>query len=402
MPPRILHLSTHDTNGGAARAAVALHEAMLGQGVESRLHTGSGPRFLAASTLDRQLWRLQKSPTITWRSPARFGSLRAEHINRSSADVVNLHWVTNGFMSVKEIGRITKPVVWSLYDMWPFAGTEHYGTDAPDARWRTGYTKANRPADESGVDLDRLTWEAKRRDWARPMHIVPASSWLTDSVRGSALMGSWPIHRVPHVVDSAAFSPMRSGDARAQLGLPADVPLILFLASAGIHDARKGFDLLEQALPAVRQVHPDVAVVVVGPVAAAYESPSATRIIWQGPVQGDAALRLLYCAADVTAVPSREDNMPLTAMEATTCGRPVVGFDIGGLPDIVCHQETGFLAAPFDTAQLAVGLSQAVSDSLHEQSWSRQARDHAVATWSGQAIVPQYLDVYAAAMRDRV
>lgn len=398
MPPRILHLSTYDTNGGAARAAVALHEAMLGEGVDSRLQTAAGTRFTVASTLDRQLWRLQRSPNTTWRSPARFGSLSADEINRSSADVVNLHWVTNGFLSVREIGRITKPVVWSLYDMWPFAGTEHYGADAADARWRTGYTKANRPADESGVDLDRITWEAKRRCWVRPMHIVPASTWLTDSVRGSALMGSWPIHRVPHVVDSAAFSPMPAAEARAQLGLPAAVPLVLFLASAGVHDARKGFDLLEQALPAVRQAHPELAVVAVGPVDASYASPSGTRIIWQGPVQGHAALRLLYCAADVTAVPSREDNMPLTAMEATTCGRPVVAFDIGGLPDIVRHQETGYLAAPFDTAQLAEGLIQAVSDSQHEQRWSREARDHAVATWSARAVVPQYREIYGEAL----
>ena len=230
------------------------------------------------------------------------------------------------------------------------------------------------------------------------MHIVPASTWLTASVRGSALMGSWPTHRVPHVVDSAAFSPLPSAEARAQLGLPTDVPLVLFLASAGIHDARKGFDLLEQALPAVRREHPDLSVVIVGPVDAGYVSPSGTRLIWQGPVQGDAALRLLYCAADVTAVPSREDNMPLTAMEATTCGRPVVGFDIGGLPDIVRHDETGFLAEPFDAAQLAEGLTRAVSDSLDEQRWSRRARDHAVSTWSAQAVVPQYLEIYREAL----
>ena len=351
-----------------------------------------------ASLLDRQLWRLQRSPTVTWRSPARFGTLSAREINASDADVVNLHWVTDGFLSVDEIGRITKPVVWSLYDMWPFAGTEHYGADTPDARWRTGYTKANRPADESGLDLDRITWEAKRRSWVRPMHVVPASTWLADSVRASALMGSWPIHRVPHVVDSAAFSPMPSAEARARLGLPTDIPLVLFLASAGIHDARKGFDLLEQALPAVRHEHPDVAVVVVGPVEPSYTSPSSTPLLWHGPVQGHEALRLLYCAADVTAVPSREDNMPLTAMEATTCGRPVVGFDIGGLPDIVRHQQTGYLAAPFDTDQLAEGLAQALSDSLHAQAWSHQARDHAVATWSAGAVVPQYLDIYRQAL----
>ena len=256
------------------------------------------------------------------------------------------------------------------------------------------YAKANRPATESGVDLDRLTWQAKRSHWTRPMHIVPASSWLHDRVGSSALMRSWPVTRIPHVIDCDAFSPLPMSEARQDLDLPADVPLILFLASAGIHDARKGFDLLERALPAVRERHPDVAVVVAGPSDREYTSPSGVPILWQGSVAGDHALRALYCAVDVTAVPSREDNMPLTAMEAQSCGTAVVAFDVGGLPDIVSHHETGYLSAPFDTADLAIGLSQAIDDSRHERRWASAARERSLATSSRPRVVEQYLRLY--------
>ena len=128
-----------------------------------------GPEGLAethttiAQILDQQAWRLQRSPTTTWRSPAVFGALSARRINASDADIVHLHWVTDGFLSIREIGRITKPVVWSLVDMWPFAGTEHYGSDTPNARWRTGYTKANRPPGDHDLDMDRIAWQSKRR-----------------------------------------------------------------------------------------------------------------------------------------------------------------------------------------------------------------------------------------------
>ena len=411
MPPNVLHLSTYDTNGGAARAAYALHRAMVDSGLPSRMKVaaravedptvtgGSSLRFRAASLADRQLWRLQKSPVQTWRSPAQFGSLSASEINQSGADVVNLHWVTDGFLSVREIGRITKPIVWSLYDMWPFAGTEHYGTDTPDARWRSGYTAANRPADESGVDLDRRTWEAKRQAWVRPMHMVPASTWLADRVGQSALMATWPTTRIPHVIDTDSFAPMDRAEARRALGLPEDRPVILFLASAGITDQRKGFDLLDQALPAVRQRHPDATVMVVGPLAAGYQASAGTPISWRGSIAGDAALRLHYCAADVTAVPSREDNMPLTAMEAQSCGTPVVAFGIGGLPDIVSHQQTGYLASPFDLDQLAEGLVQALDDSAHDRNWSRTARERALSTWSRPVVVERYQQLYEDALR---
>lgn len=211
MAPKVLHLSTYATNGGAARAATALHEAMLAEGLPTEMWAAHGNRFKAARLLDRQLWRLQSSPIETWRSPARFSSLTAKEINASDADVVNLHWVTDGFLSIEEIGRIEKPIVWSLYDMWPFAGTEHYGTDTEDARWRTGYTKANRPSNERGVDIDRWAWQRKRDHWTTPMNIVSASTWLQDRASGSALMSDWPHYRIPHIIDCDVFSAHTDG-----------------------------------------------------------------------------------------------------------------------------------------------------------------------------------------------
>jgi glycosyltransferase involved in cell wall biosynthesis len=371
---------------------------MTAQGVDSRLRTAAGPRFRLASELDRQLWRLQRSPVATWRSPARFGSLSAREINASDIDVVDLHWVTDGFLSIEQIGRIERPVVWSLYDMWAFCGTEHYGVDSPDARWRTGYTAANRPANESGWDLDRDAWERKSRGW-RPMTVVPASTWLTESARASALMCNWPIVRIPHVVDADAFAPMDRRDARQALGLPLDVPTIAFLASAGVSDRRKGFDLLERALPAVLDAHPETRLVVAGPAEPGRPRVAGVPVTWLGPLHGDPALRTLYGAADVLAVPSREDNMPLTAMEAQTCGRAVVAFAIGGLPDIVAHQETGYLAPPDDLESLAQGLVDAISQAQAGDRWGAAARSRALSTWSGPVVAQQYLDAYAQAMR---
>jgi len=398
MAPKVLHLSTYAANGGAARAATALHQAMLTEGVESALWTASGNRFAVARTLDRQMWRLQRSPTKTWRSPAQFGSLSASEINASDADVVNLHWITDGFLSIKEIGKITKPLVWTLYDMWSFCGTEHYGVDTPDARWRTGYTKANRPANESGMDLDRRTWEAKRDHWS-PSRSAPASTWLTHAASTSALMGRWPITRIPHVVNTDVFSPRDKVDARRKLGLPEESPLILFLASAGIQDDRKGFDLLEQALPAVKAAHPDVSLAIAGPPNPQYISPSGIPIHWQGPIHEDRKLALLYSAADVLAVPSREDNMPLTAMEAQSCGRPVVAFDIGGLPDIVEHDVTGYLSPSGDLNGYAQGLNLALNQATSRTVWGDVARQRALTTWSGQVVVQQYRDLYAEVTR---
>ena len=307
--------------------------------------------------------------------------------------MVNLHWVTDGFLSVEEIGKITKPLVWSLYDMWPFCGTEHYGVDSPDARWQTGYSRENRPRDESGVDIDRWTWKRKRASWD-PMTMVPASTWLETSVQDSALMGSWPVTRLPHVVDTDRFAPMDKHKARKRAGLPEDSPQILFLASAGIFDARKGFDLLEQCWAEVRASHPGARVVVAWPSEPDYVSPSGMPIIWHGSVAGDEELRSLYCSAEVLVVPSREDNMPLTAMEAQSCGVPVVAFDIGGLPDIVVDQETGLLVAPDNVLGLGSAITRVLDDRSLRERLSESAVAHARHTWSSGVVATRYRDLY--------
>jgi glycosyltransferase involved in cell wall biosynthesis len=415
VSPRVLHLSTYDVRGGAARSAFALHSAMVEAGINSVLQVAlktvdnptvvgpaqagarrnpKGLRFLIANELEHRLWGLQRSSAHKWRSPAYFGSLSARTINATDADVVNIHWATDGFLSIKEIGRITKPVVWSFCDMWPFAGTEHYGDDSPDARWRHGYTKANRLADDRGFDLDRHAWERKKKWWRKPCHVVTASTWMNTATKSSALMGHWPTHTISHVIDCDTFHPMPMHDARQGLGLPLGVPLILFISSGGVDDSRKGWDLLEAALPEVRHAHPNAEVVIVGPATLGYQTPTRTPIHWIGEVKGDAALNLYYNSANVTVVPSREDNMPLTAMEAQSCGRPVVGFAIGGLPDIVSHEKTGYLAEPFVVNDLAHGLISAIGDSLGANMWSQSARLRASQTWSREAVVPQYLAVY--------
>lgn len=408
MALKVLHLSTYDTNGGAARAAYSLHRAMLSEGLNSQMwvarkgssdptvHERGSRLFRLTSAADRQLWRLQRSPLETWRSPARFACLTAKEINRSDANVVNLHWITDGFLSIEEIGKITKPIVWSMYDMWPFSGTEHYGPDGPNARWRLGYSKASRLAAESRFDLDSWAFQRKLKHWSTassPIHMIPASTWLEEATRDSTLMGNWRIKRIPHVVDTHTFSPMNREQARRELGIPNE-PTLLFMSSAGIRDMRKGFDLFEQALPDIKARLPHVQLVIAGPREANYSPPVNVPVIWLGHLYGNNELRRAYCASDVLVVPSREDNMPLTAMEAQSCGRPVVAFSNAGLPDIVDHLTTGFLAETDDTEGIAQGTITAITDSGERDQCGQSARQRALSMWSPEVIVKNYKEIY--------
>ena len=226
------------------------------------------------------------------------------------------------------------------------------------------------------------------------MTIVPASSWLEKSAQSSELFRNWPIVRIPHVIDCAAFSPLDMQFARATLGLPLEVPLILFLASAGIYDERKGWDLLDCALPQVKEVFPNVKVIIVGPPHLEFTSQSGVPIHWHGIADGDETLRLLYNASNIVVVPSREDNMPLTALEAQTCGRPVVAFRTGGLVDIVDHQTTGYLAEAFSPSDLSVGIQFALINDMSSGDFSERARHRALSGWSAEIVSEAYRNLY--------
>ena len=405
MTLKILHLSTYDAGGGAARAAYALHRAMIEHGLMSRMWVARkgtsdqtvrqrGRLFWSASEADRLLWKLQSSPVETWRSPAVFSSLSAKEINASTADVVHLHWVTNGYLSIEQIGKIDKPVVWSMYDMWPFTGTEHYAGSASNARWRIGYTRSNRPVSDSAFDLNRWAYERKIRSWAlrgRRVHMVPASSWLERATRSSALMHDWPITRIPHVVNPGFSEPFGSETSRERLGIP-DVPTILFVSSGGIRDKRKGFDLLEAAMPSIIKHKPNAHLIIAGPAESGYTPPVNMRMTWLGNLSTDEDLRHAYSAADVLVVPSREDNLPLTALEAQVCGTLVVSSTVGGLPDIVEDHVTGRLVDVQDAGALALAI---VSQLDYATESTRDDRvKTASSKWSSSAVTRAYEKLY--------
>ena len=109
-----------------------------------RIAQAGNLRFRLAKEADRRLWGLQKSEALTWRSPARFGSISAKEINNSGADIIHLHWVTDGFLTIESIGQIKKPIVWSLYDALAFSGSEHYATEVSGTRSAKGYQRGNR------------------------------------------------------------------------------------------------------------------------------------------------------------------------------------------------------------------------------------------------------------------
>ena len=409
---KIFQLNHFDINGGAARAAYRIHHALRASGVDSTfladVSTAGDWTVQAPTRKGAKAWArvrphlgglstylLHTSNQII-HSPSILPSGRVNALNASDADVLHLHWVQDEMLSIADIGRFKKPVVWTLHDMWAFCGAEHY---TEEYRWREGYRRGNRPSYESGFDLNRWTWERKRKNWKRPMHIVTPSRWMADCVLESALMKDFPVTVVPNALDTERWQPLEKKLARQLLNLPSDVPLLLFGAMGGGNDPRKGFDLLLQALTHLRGEMPGLHLVVFGQIAPRTPLDLGFLIHYTGHLHDDLSLRALYSAADALVIPSRQDNLPNTGVESQACGTPVVAFDVCGLPDIVEHQHTGYLAKAFDVVDLAQGLQWVLGDAERLSVLRAQSRKSAVARFSNTLVAGQYRAVYDEAIR---
>lgn len=411
---KIQIISHSDLSGGAARAANRLHRVLVAQGIDSTQQVGSKqsddwrvispPGKLAKlrsklhTMLDGLPTKLQRTYNTILHSPAWVSGLKASQINASRDDVVNLHWTCAGSLSVEEIGRITKPVVWTLHDMWAFCGAEHYAPDGISARWRHGYAASNRDPAHSGLDIDRWIWRRKQKAWKRPFHIISPSNWLADCARNSALMHDWPVTVVPNPLDTETFKPLPKKLAREILRLPLDAKLVLFGAMGGTKSLIKGWDLLQPALAQIAACAPNVHGVIFGQSEPQHPPALGLPLHWMGHLHDDATLALLYSAADVMVVPSRQENLPQSGTEAQACGCPVVAFNTTGLPDVVEHGLTGYLAKPYSSDDLAKGIAWVLSNDEIHTRLSEEARQRAVRLWSAAVVTPQYLNVYRRAL----
>ena len=414
MKPLIVSYS--DINGGAARAAYRLHKAFTLHHIHSKMmvsrKSSDDPDVISPQSkmtkagamlllyLSRKITKLQKTSNTVLHSLNIFPSGLYDRINDIGADVVNLHWINHEAVSVEQVGRIKKPVVFTLHDMWAFCGAEHYYGDHTGARFVEGYETFNRPRGHGGIDLDRWIWSRKKKYWTKPRHVVCPSNWLADCARSSALMRDWPIHVIPYAIDLDRFRPLDKSFCRSALGLPLDSPIIAFGAIGGTRDPRKGYDLLQSAIdilsPEVRLT--EIKYIVFGQSQPKLPSNCSSNIQYMGYLHDDWSLALLYNSADAMVVPSRQEAFGQTASEAQACGCPVVAFNATGLKDVVEDRKTGYLAEPFSPEDLARGIKWVLEDPERGKTLSRAARDRAERLWNPGKVVDQYMNVYQEAI----
>jgi glycosyltransferase involved in cell wall biosynthesis len=186
--------------------------------------------------------------------------------------------------------------------------------------------------------------------------------------------------------------------ARQALDIPLDAQVILFVA-ANISQRRKGFAYLLQALDAIHDTE-QIVLLTIGTATSAGERLARFRRRNLGRLSDDRLLALTYNAADLFILPTQADNQPLTLIEALACGTPIVSFDVGGVPDMVRHLETGYLARYKDASDMTRGILTLLEDDDLRARMRQRCREIAQAEYGLDLQVRRHVELYERAIEE--
>lgn len=404
---KIVHLCAHD-HGGAGTAAFRLHQSLCNAGVSSSMlvlsRRSEDPSVHAVGNLDDLLNRSHaiarkypgRSPALETFSDAAASLELVSNRQIQEADIINLHWVP-GLLDHSKLSRLlaSKPVVWTLHDMNPFTGGCHYTAGCRKFEQECG--SCPQLASDSSTDLSRSNFLQKKEGYRGVnLHVVTPSHWLQQEARKSTLLADFPSTVIPNGFPIGLFYPLPVAQVRKILGIPVERQVVLF-GCERILNTRKGFKhvlktfsiLIEdgQARPLFcffGHLPPDI------------HLPKDFMSL--GTISDPKLLSAIYSMADVFLIPSLEDNLPNVVPESLLAGTPVVGFDVGGIPDMVLHKRTGYLAPLNDTQELANGVRWVLNHKTQEMR--NLCRAFAAGRFSQEIQAIRYIEIYSA-LKDR-
>jgi len=344
-------------------------------------------RYLLIIVLSKIIKKIQINTNLVYHSLGLFGLFSSKNINKIDGNILNLLWINNETISIKEISKINKKIIWTIFDTWPFCGTEHYTNTT---RFVDGYSDINKPNDQKGIDLDQLVWK-KKKLLKNNIIFIATSNWLYKSLKKSDLFSKNKIYQINCPIDCNIWRPIKKNLAREKLGIEKNAKIIIY--GGGLGRFRKGFDLLKASLSLNINIKGKLIVLLIGSENQDYRNSNGVyfkNIKFQNSIKDQI---LYHSAADIVSIPSRFDNMPYFGIESMACQSPLITFDIGGCAEMVQHMQSGWVSKPFDIDNYSKGVNWLLEDKDRLDQLSINAREYIKINFSYKNFIEKYQKV---------
>ena len=412
---RVLIVNTSERIGGAAIAAGRLMDALKNNGIKAKMLVREKQTDrLSVTGLKMSGWRVWQfiwERILIWKENRfRKHNLFAVDIANTGtditaipefqeADIIHLHWINQGMLSLNDIRKILqsgKPVVWTMHDMWPCTGICHHARECDKYHQECHHCPYIYKGG-SKKDLSNQVFKKKKELYQlAPITFITCSQWLKGRAGQSALLNGHTIVDIPNPINTGLFKPQNTVAARNRMGLPTDKKLILF-GSVKVTDKRKGIDYFIESCKLLAEKHPELkeelGVVVYGKNSEQLKPLIPFQVFPLDFISSDKDLVNVYNAVDLYVTPSLEENLPTTIMEAMACGVPCVGFNVGGIPEMIDHLHNGYVAEYKSAEDLANGVIWTLNESEY-RTLSEEACRKAVSNYSESTVAKKYIDVY--------
>jgi glycosyltransferase involved in cell wall biosynthesis len=366
------------------RAALRLHRAFLKNGIDSSMITlhravNDDEKIKQKGKLSSITARLDRSTQayLNKNNIKEFGAFSypilgsdISHLNEiRNADIIYIHWVLGGFLNLtdfEKLAKLGKPVIYLMQDMWNITGGCHHSFTCE--KYKSHCFNCQVFPKQKIKDLSFKGFEKKLNLYSKynNLYFIAPSKWLYECAKQSGLTKNKPLFHIPNIIEKDFFKPFDKTIAKKILNINPNEAVIAFGATS-IDSPYKGWDYLLKALKILASEieFKKISVLIFG---GGYKKEIAAEIpfqtIFTGYLRDEYSPVMIYNAADVFIAPSLADNLPTTILESLSCGTSVVGFNVGGIPDMIKHKENGYLAKYKDANDIAEGIKFCLNNKI--------------------------------------
>lgn len=410
---KILHLVSQDS-GGAGRAALRLHQALLDKKIDSMMLVQQkttdkvGVYRLAKTNFQKIIEKIRPALSMLFLLPypkrhkdifspnPPSNSLLIKTISSINPDIIHLHWINNGFFNIADLVKLKIPILWTLHDGNTYTGGCHVVPNGCH-KFKTHCQKCPMLASNFKYDLSYFVFRKKSKIYPKlNLTINALSKWIENCAKESALLKDKKFINLPNPIDTKIYHPIDKIIAKKILNLTSSKKIIAFGALNAVDIARKGYSELKKALTLLNNKE-DIQLVIFG--ASQGDPIEGIDTLYLGHLNDDISLKIAYSAADVFITPSLAENLSNVIMESLACATPVVGFDIGGNSDMIEHKINGYLAK--DYKDLAVGIEWILNlNKMDYNALCNNSRKKVTQNFDSDIVSLQYIQTYKEILND--